>query len=426
MRRVSSHLALYVLSLLLSVGSGKAQAPFADPSLSEELSFNCLALLPEKSPEKGFGLRHNLWSRQVIPYVFGENVGANLRKMIEDAIAIVNEQTNVCFIPRLQERDYVEIFHSDQTAYYAYVGVNISNESQPMAIGPNMQIILHEMAHTIGLHHEHQRPDRDRHILVNYHNIPRNFHSQFTIIDDNVQLATPYDYGSIMHYGRKAFSFNGFPTIEPVETDAVLGSVEFSKNDIVAINTLYPDTAVDCAAAIVQRPPKVDFDFALADEFTCAGAEVRFLDQCTGPAPTYWEWTFNEGTPSRSNEQNPTVIFSEPGSYIVTLEAGNDHGAHRQSRRITVQNPKDLPQAVYPVPVSGDELFLSLFLYPHQEITLQLFHSDGRLVDTYVRQVNDCRLETTIPLPPSLPQGAYYLRITARDDIRLKRVLIQR
>ena len=54
-------------------------------------------------------------------------------------------------------------------------------------------------------------------------------------------LGEPYDYGSIMHYGPKAFSSNGRSTIVGLKTGAnQMGQRNgFSANDIRQINKLY-------------------------------------------------------------------------------------------------------------------------------------------------------------------------------------------
>jgi hypothetical protein len=57
--------------------------------------------------------------------------------------------------------------------------------------------ILHEMGHSAGLFHEHQRPDRDDYVDVT--SDEDNFRKKDP---DEVILLTPYDYFSIMHYGR--------------------------------------------------------------------------------------------------------------------------------------------------------------------------------------------------------------------------------
>ena len=43
---------------------------------------------------------------------------------------------------------------------------------------------------------------------------------------------------------------------------------------------------------------------------------------------TSWEWFFEGGTPETSNEQNPTVLYENPGSFNVRLKAINDAGSH--------------------------------------------------------------------------------------------------
>ena len=58
-------------------------------------------------------------------------------------------------------------------------------------------------------------------------------------IDD---LDKDYDYESIMHYDRRAFTKNGSPTIVNIYNEAMeFGNKEkrLSKRDIIEINTLY-------------------------------------------------------------------------------------------------------------------------------------------------------------------------------------------
>ncbi|KAI4896033.1 hypothetical protein NFI96_006154 [Prochilodus magdalenae] len=54
-------------------------------------------------------------------------------------------------------------------------------------------------------------------------------------------LNTPYDYSSVMHYGKTAFSINGLDTITPIPDASVqIGQrVDLSAIDILRINTLY-------------------------------------------------------------------------------------------------------------------------------------------------------------------------------------------
>lgn len=56
------------------------------------------------------------------------------------------------------------------------------------------------------------------------------------------------------------------------------------------------------------------------------GVSVHFSDQSTGSS-LYREWYFEGGNPAMSNLQNPTVIYSEPGIFDVTLIISNYSGS---------------------------------------------------------------------------------------------------
>lgn len=75
---------------------------------------------------------------------------------------------------------------------------------QLLIVGPKCTTykIVHELGHTLGLYHEHSRPDRDNFVTINWYNVGTSEKDK-TQMDAVVELNTmnlPYDYGSIMHY----------------------------------------------------------------------------------------------------------------------------------------------------------------------------------------------------------------------------------
>ena len=100
---------------------------------------------------------------------------------------------------------------------------------------------IHEIGHVVGLWHEQSREDRDSFVTVNLANVTpgyeHNFDQHITDGDD----VGAYDYGSIMHYPRDAFSKNGQDTIVPTDASAVIGQrTALSAGDIAAANSFCP------------------------------------------------------------------------------------------------------------------------------------------------------------------------------------------
>ena len=114
-----------------------------------------------------------------------------------------------------------------------------------------MGIIIHEVGHALGLWHEQSRPDRDSYIRVLNNNIEPKWRYNFAKqnLYEVDYHGTTYDYASVMHYSRKAFSSNGLNTIEVTDTTEynrqgrpTLGAsskTQLSTTDATQLNRMY-------------------------------------------------------------------------------------------------------------------------------------------------------------------------------------------
>jgi PKD repeat protein len=62
----------------------------------------------------------------------------------------------------------------------------------------------------------------------------------------------------------------------------------------------------------------------------CLGSSVQFTNSSSNA--TSYSWTFNGGTPATSTQTNPSVVYSTPGTYTVTLIANGDGGTNTLTR----------------------------------------------------------------------------------------------
>jgi hypothetical protein len=139
-----------------------------------------------------------------------------------------------------------------------------------LAAGCGTGNTIHEIGHTIGIWHEQSREDRDSFVTINFANIipgrEANFSQRITDGDD----VGGYDYGSIMHYPRKAFSKNGLDTIVPTNPpSAAIGQrTALSAGDVAAANSMAPPPApeVEIANGVYTVRQKVNGRFMDAHE----------------------------------------------------------------------------------------------------------------------------------------------------------------
>lgn len=179
------------------------------------------------------------WPNSVIPYVI--TAGHPEAAAIQWAINHVNATTNLCLVARTNQTDYVQFVTGSGCASY----VGRQGGRQDILIGGCSQgSAAHEILHAAGLWHEQSREDRDNYITINWGNIydgkSHNFNKH---VSDGIDIGS-YDYGSIMHYGKTAFSKNNSNTIDikipPGTANTVIGQrTGLSTKDRAAVNYLY-------------------------------------------------------------------------------------------------------------------------------------------------------------------------------------------
>lgn len=107
-------------------------------------------------------------------------------------------------------------------------------------------LYLHEIAHALGVIHEHQRPNRDNYITILYENVEPSMRIWFQKYNEAAINSHNVDYelSSVMHYGVTAFSGNNKNTIKAIDArrENEIGQVylkELSFTDIEIVNRMY-------------------------------------------------------------------------------------------------------------------------------------------------------------------------------------------
>ncbi|EPB78339.1 shTK domain protein [Ancylostoma ceylanicum] len=152
---------------------------------------------------------------------------------------------------------------------------------------------IHELMHSVGFYHEHERWDRDNHIRILWQNIDRDAYDQFGKVDlsESSYYGQVYDYYSIMHYDSLAFSKNGLETMvarRPEMTVVIGSAIDFSPTDVLKMNLMYQcgeNVVPDVVEKVVPLPLSQP-----APPVPIQGPPVIEDDDCVDKTNLCWRW----------------------------------------------------------------------------------------------------------------------------------------
>ena len=130
--------------------------------------------------------------------------------------------------------------------------------------------------------------------------------------DDQYSVVTSHLLYGDFHRPVKGGTYNvrvSKPGYEPIDTVVTV-------NDYETVNLNVQLVPLEGITAII------DMDAATVN----IGGTVHFTDNSWGAQIVSWNWEFEGGTPATSTDQNPTVTYSQAGTYDVRLTVTNADG----------------------------------------------------------------------------------------------------
>jgi len=173
-------------------------------------------------PDSAFSGTTATWPEGNVYYTFdiadSNAVSAADQEVFVDCAQEWATFANLHFIPWTTQANYV-LVSQQSNLEGGFSAVGMIGGQQSLTIGPtswNHATVCHELGHTLGLVHEHQRSDRDNYVTVFTNDIVPGDEGNFVLLPDSLNQ-TAYDFLSVMHYSRNSLSISpSDDTLEPL------------------------------------------------------------------------------------------------------------------------------------------------------------------------------------------------------------------
>jgi hypothetical protein len=258
--------------------------------------------------------KSRLWSQGKVYYFFNtKDDSTKLNSEVQNAMYKITSATNIFFIPvytqeafeyiKTRDKGYV-IFSASDSVNSSFVG-NYRPEPNKIKLVQNDNAALHEICHTLGLIHEHSRPDRNNHVNINWNNIKSGKEHNFYCIPPCPVYKEPsdkLDFGSVMMYNSWAFSKDEIRLATITKKDGSTFYTQrenLSENDKSVINEKYPHLPVVTPDIIIHtkniQPASTSCE--LTGELIFVGAPaVTKYGICYRESNGSSTWIFQEST----------------------------------------------------------------------------------------------------------------------------------
>lgn len=257
----------------------------------------------------------NLWTFGVVPFEFDGNVSQSNRNAMLAAMVEWEAVANVHFQPHQGEFSFIYIQNS--TGNNSPIGMVSGKQIINITSWGSKFIMAHELGHCLGLWHEQSRWDRDTYVHINIGNIQAGKEGNFDV-NAFAQFYGPYDFDSVMHYDKCAFSTGCPPGFT---CDCAPGTETI---------TVLPPYNTEWQNKIGQRTHLSYLD----------GTTISFLYPYIG-------WVFvdkNAGWFGNGSFQNPFTSFiqgaaSVPANGTVIVQPGSYAAAGIYTKPMTIRAP---------------------------------------------------------------------------------------